>query len=172
MGALIMRNVDYVLVDIATGFVTGLFSVPGRLFDPVVPAGMRMVVPADGILPKGERVKIDLRKVRREIVAVESIEAVRLSWRESQISDEIRFEQRLTVALGVVDRDFAGRIASLAGPLSALHTEKRRQAEAGVGPLVADEADRRAILVNAKAQDETIASIDRERRAIKARLLF
>jgi MoxR-like ATPase len=69
-----------------------------------------------------------------------------------------------------LDQIYSERLAEIAGPLAAIHAEKRRQAEAGGGPLVADEADRLAILANAAAQDEAVAAIERERREVKALL--
>ena len=163
------RNVRYVLVDIATGFVESRASVPREMFDEVqIPEGRRVVVPADGIVP-GERVKLDLRKVRKPINFVASIADVQTAWRnDDEVPADLQFEITKAETIDELDWTYAERIEGLRGPLAALHAEKRRQAETGCGPLVADEADRLAILANAAVEDERIAAIERQRRAVKA----
>lgn len=167
------RNVRYVLVG-ADGFVTRRFSVPAGLVPGEPPEGQRIVIIGDGILPRG-RAKLDLRKIRKPVNVVASIGAVRSSWRAPEPSPEDRLEERRHGAIGRLDRDCAARAASIAGPLAALHAEKRRQAEAGAYdratmPLVADEADRLAILRRAQDEADAIAAIERRRRTIKAAL--
>lgn len=158
------KNVGYVLVDAETGYSTSVHSVPVKRFTANVPEGQRMVVPADGVLPRNQ-MRVDLSQVDRELVAVHSMSDVHVGSRA-----ELPFEIVVAKAIGEIDRLFASRLAGLCGPLAAIHAEKRRQAEAGGGPLIKDEADRQAIIANAAAQDEQIAKIERERRAIKAAL--
>jgi len=163
------RNVRYVLVDIATGFVESRASVPRDMFDGMQPPeGKRLVVPADGVVP-GERVKLDLRKVRKPINFVSSIADVQTAWRsDDEVPADLQFATTKGETIEALDRSYAERIEKVRGPLAALHAEKRRQAETGGGPLVADEADRLAVLANAAAEDERIAGIERQRRAVKA----
>lgn len=66
----------------------------------------------------------------------------------------------------VIDRHFARLVATEIGPMGAIHARKRAQAEAGSGALL--DGDREAILARAAEQDERLAVLDRDRRAIKA----
>lgn len=162
------RNIRYLLIDASTGFIVSSHSVPPKLFRPAdIPEGQRVVVPDNGVLPAGAA-RLDLRKVRKPINHVASVDHVMASWRRDETPESHRLEIVRGEAIDRLDRDHAARIAGVAGPLGALHAEKRRQAEAGDGPLVADEADRLAILANATQQDERLAAIERDRRAAKA----
>jgi uncharacterized membrane protein YdfJ with MMPL/SSD domain len=161
------RNIHFVLVDATTGFVISRHSVPARHFPPKPTATQIIVVPADRQLPAGEA-RIDLRKVCEPINHVASIESVQTSWRPKALPDADQFERHISAALGDLDNRFARLIDSVSGPLAGLHAEKRRQAEAGGGPLVDGEDDRLAILANSAIQIETLASLERKRRAIKA----
>ncbi|MCO6050830.1 hypothetical protein NGM99_13685 [Mesorhizobium sp. RP14(2022)] len=69
-----------------------------------------------------------------------------------------------------IDQWFAGRIAMLIGPMAPLHALKRAQAETGGGALVADDADRQAILARAAEQDAQLAALDAQRRELKAQV--
>ena len=153
-----------------TGVVTLRGSVPARLFASVdVPAGHRLVKPLDGIVPAG-MVRLDLRKIRRERNEVSTIESVMAARQPDGLSSEQLLEVSRAKALAAVDQSYGLRMQSITGPFATLHAEKRRQAEAGGGPLVLDEADRLAILANAAAEDEAVGTIERQRRAVKAAL--
>lgn len=70
-----------------------------------------------------------------------------------------------------IDRVYAKKINDLIGPLGRLHQRKAERAILGRklgGPLVADEADRLAIIAAATKQDEAVAALDVERRQMKA----
>ena len=69
-----------------------------------------------------------------------------------------------------LDTEYAAHFAVVRGPLAVVHSEKRRQAEAGSGALIADEDDRVAILAAAAAEDIILAEIEGARRAKKAAL--
>lgn len=70
-------------------------------------------------------------------------------------------------ALTAVDHHYARRLAEIVGPLGPVHALKRAQALAGGGPLVADDADREAILARAAEQDEALRDIEAGRLALK-----
>jgi hypothetical protein len=164
------RNLRFVLVDTETGFVETRISLPSADFESYeIPAGKRVVIPADDDIPVG-RVKLDLRKVRQPVNLVDSIASVQASWRKVEISAAVQLERKRQERLDDLDRRYAAHMAAVRGPLADLHAAKRRQAEAGDGPLVADEADRQAILAAASAEDEAIAMLERERRTIKERI--
>ncbi len=165
-----MSKVAYILVDETTGHVLSAGSVPKRFFPRPVPSGQRMVVLGDGKAPNTTQLRVDLRKVRQPMTFVERVDDV-LACRQPEVRQPdaaIEIIMRRHEALGRLDREFARRMAEIAGPLADLHAEKRRQAEAGGGPLVADETDRLAILDNAAQQDTALAALETERRAIKA----
>lgn len=69
-----------------------------------------------------------------------------------------------------IDQWFAQRMAFLIGPMAPLHALKRAQAEAGGGALVADDADREAILERAAEQDAALSALDAQRRDLKAQV--
>ncbi len=165
-----MSKVAYILVDESTGHVLTVGSVPQRFFPRPVPAGQRMVVLLDGKAPSTTQLRVDLRKARQPLTFVERLDDV-LTCRQSVIRQPdaaLEITMRRLEALDLVEREFAQRLAELTGPLAAHHAEKRRQAEAGGGPLVADEADRVAILDNAARQDAALATLETARRAAKA----
>lgn len=165
-----MSKVAYILVDETTGHVLSAGSVPQRFFPRPVPSGQRMVVLGDGKAPNTTQLRVDLRKVRQPMTFVERVDDV-LACRQPEIrprSAAIDLMMRQSAAIARLDKEFARRMDDLAGPLASLHAEKRRQAEAGGGPLVADEADRLAILDNAARQEAALAEMETERRAIKA----
>lgn len=163
-----MKHVRYIFVDEKTGDVTMRGQVPDASMLPEsAPSGQRMIVVGDGAVPR-QSFRIDRRKIRAGVVEVPTLAGRTLGARP--MPPDLVVAAARVEALAKVDRDYAQRIAGVGGPLAALHAEKRRQAEAGGGPLVADEADRLAILANAAAQDEAVAAIERERRAIKAAL--
>lgn len=165
-----MTKVAYILVDGTTGQVLQSVSVPQRFFPRPVPAGQRMVVLGDGKAPSTTQRRVDLRKVRQKMTFTATLDDV-LAARQPEIrprSAVIELMMQQSAAVGRLDREFVRRMEDLAGPLASLHAEKRRQAEAGGGPLVADEADRLAILENAARQDAALAALETKRRAIKA----
>ena len=82
----------------------------------------------------------------------------------------IDIEAERAKALLAVDRHFARLMDSLLGPFAAIHRMKREQADAGGGPLVADEAERRAVLACAARQDAALVEIERRRLALKKRV--
>ncbi len=149
------------------GFV-GLIGSSPEL--PAIEVGQRLVVPADGILPRKKPLRVDLRRIPDEVNYVESFDRIVANVQPKGLSAASLLEIKRVELISSIDQQFAARIASIRGPLADLHAEKRRQAEAGGGPLVADEADRLAILANAEAVDQRVAAIDRERRDVKARL--
>lgn len=162
------RSTFYLVIN-NDGRVISHCLIPNEMFPPEIAAGTRIIVPADGKGPETE-VRVDLRKVSEPITHVETIQDI-LAWSESaQPSAEVLLDIERRRHIAKVDDVYAQRIAAVAGPLAALHAEKCRQAEAGGGPLVADEADRLAILSNAERQNEAIAEIERQRRAVKAML--
>lgn len=163
------QNVNYVLVD-ADGNVAEICSVPPELFASEPPEGRRIVVLADGVLPTTIQLRVDLRKLRKTVTTVATLADVLLLRQASPMPADHRLEMERGAAIAELDRRYAIKLQSVTGALSSLHAEKRRQAEAGGGPLVADEADRRAILENAAQQDQVLATIERERRGLKARL--
>ncbi len=161
------RNVCYVEIDNATGFVTGRFSVPAGMVPEAPADGRTVVIPADRKIPAGPA-KLDRRKLRQPVNRVASISSVETSWRTAELTASQLLEGQRAAVIEKLDRDFAQRASSNTGPLAGIHAEKRRQAEAGGGPLVDGEVDRQAILEKAARQDEALATIERERRAIKA----
>lgn len=167
-----MSKVAYILVDETTGHVLSAGSVPQRFFPRSVPSGQRMVVFGNGKAPNTTQLRVDLRKVRQPMTFVERVDDV-LACRQPEIRQPdaaLEIIMRRHEALGRLDREFARRMDEIAGPLADLHAEKRRQAEAGGGPLVAGEADRLAILENAANQHAAIAALEAEYRTIRARL--
>lgn len=166
-----MKNRLYLTIDAETGFIVCRHSVPAERFPPAdAPPGRKIVAAEDDQpLPPGPH-RFDLRKLRKAVTVVPSFAAALSSWRPPERSARGRLDIARMDALEALDREYAMHIASLRGPLASLHDEKRRQAEAGGGPLVADEADRIAVLANAQKQDEQIALIEKQRRAIKAQL--
>lgn len=165
------RNIRYGLVNVRTGEVQQWVSVPSEMFeDQVLPDGMRIVMPQDGLTPRCP-VRLDMRKVRQPITVVATIESVLApTWAEDVLPAEAILEIARCNAVATLDHRFAARMAEIAGPLAAIHAEKRQQAEVGGGALIVDESDRLAILANAAAQDEAVAAIERQRRDVKARL--
>lgn len=161
------RSTFYLVVN-DDGRVISHCLIPNEMFPPEIAAGTRIIVPADGNGPETE-VCVDLRKVSERVNHVESIKDV-LAWSEPAPSAVILLDIERRRHIAKVDEVYAQRIAAVAGPLAALHAEKCRQAEAGGGPLVADEPDRLAILANAGRENEAIAEIERQRRAVKALL--
>lgn len=162
------RSTFYLVVD-NNGRVVSHNRIPNEMFPPALPAGTRIVVPADGKGPETD-VRVDLRKVRKPVNYVASIEDVLTTWRPEPTPAHVILDMERRKHMAELDRIYAERLAGIAGPLAGIHAEKRRQAEAGGGSLVADEADRLAILANAAAQDEAVAIIERERREAKALL--
>lgn len=162
------RSTFYLVVD-NNGRIVSHNRIPNEMFPPDIAAGTRIVLPADGKGPETD-VRVDLRKVREPVNHVASIEDVLTAWRPDPMPEHVIVDMERRKRIAEVDRIYAERLAGIAGPLAAIHAEKRRQAEAGGGPLVVDEADRLAILANAAAQDEAVAIIERERREAKALL--
>jgi hypothetical protein len=162
------RSTFYLAVD-SEGRVVSHNRIPNEMFPPDIAAGTRIVVPADGKGPETD-VRVDLRKVREPVNHVASIEDVLTAWRPDPMPEHVIVDMERRKRIADLDQIYSERLAEIAGPLAAIHAEKRRQAEAGGGPLVADEADRLAILANAAAQDEAVAAIERERREVKALL--
>lgn len=142
---------------------------PNEMFPPDIASGTRIVVPSDGKGPETD-VRVDLRKVREPVNHVPSVEDVLTAWRPDPMPAHVILDVERRKRIAEMDRIYAERLSEIVGPLAAIHAEKRRQAETGGGPLVADEADRLAILANAAAQDEAVAAIERERRELKALL--
>jgi MoxR-like ATPase len=111
-----------------------------------------------------------MRTVKRGINAVATIADVVTDWRPREMPGNLAFDHKRGLLIADLDKAYAAHLSSIIGPLAHLHTEKRRQAEAGGGPLVADAEDRLAILANAARQDEAIAEIERARREEKAKI--
>ncbi len=162
------RSTFYLVVD-SKGRVASHNRIPNEMFPPDLAAGTRIVVPADGKGPETD-VRVDLRKARKPVNHVASIEDVLTTWRPEPTPAHVILDMERRKRIAELDRIYAERLAGIAGPLAGIHAEKRRQAEAGGGPLVADEADRLAILANAAAQDAVLAEIERERRTVKSQI--
>ena len=139
-------------------------------FVPSTPAdGQRIVIPSDRVIPGGPA-RLDLRKVRQPINRVASIESVQATWRADEPTEEMKLDLARDRAMHDLDTEYAAHFAVVRGPLAVVHSEKRRQAEAGSGALIADEDDRVAILAAAAAEDIILAEIEGARRAKKAAL--
>ncbi len=162
------RSTFFLIVD-KDGNVVSHNRFPNEIFPPDIIEGTRIVVPADGKGPVND-VRVDLRKVRKSINYVATIDDILTKWRPEPTPEHVIVEVERHIRMVELDKIYAECLADISGLLAALHAEKRRQAEAGGGPLVADEADRLAILENAARQDEALAEIERERRATKARI--
>lgn len=162
------RSIFYLVVN-GEGHVISQCLIPKGMFPPEIAEGTRIVVPADGKGPSGE-VRVDLRKLRKPINHIASLGEALTSWRPEQPSVGVYLDAKRQQRIAALDQAYAERMAELAGPLASLHAEKRRQAEAGGGSLVSDDADRLAILENAARQDALLAELERQRRSAKAQL--
>lgn len=160
------RNVAYAVFDKDTGLLVRGVSVPADFPQAEPIEGALIVYLADGVLPRSE-VKVDRRKIKKPVTEVATLSDAILPWAPPPLPDEALLAMNRDTAISALDASYAEQIAGIAGPLAMLHAEKRRQAEAGGGPLVADEADKLAILANAQVQDEAIAALEQERRAAK-----
>jgi hypothetical protein len=161
------RNINYLLVNAATGEVERLLSRPMDV-QPETQSDQKLVLIEDGKFPRMPAV-VDRRKVRKSITFAASASVV-LKSEAPPPTEAFELERSRSKTLARMDEFFATRIGKIKGPLADLYTEKRRQAEAGGGPLVVDESDRLAILANATKEAETLAAIEAERRAVKARI--
>lgn len=157
-------SIRFIYIDAKTGFILSRQMLP--VLPDAPPEGQRIVVPDDGQLPAAD-LRIDLRKARKPVNHVASIEDVLANWSPPELSPVHALEQMKEVAIFAVDKTYAEWIEKVQGPLAGLHAEKRRQAEAGGGPLIVDEEDRLAILAKAAEQDEILFAIDAERRSLK-----
>jgi hypothetical protein len=70
-------------------------------------------------------------------------------------------------ALDQADRHFAALLTDVIGPFAEVHRMKREQAEAGGGSLIADEAERQAVLEKAADQAARLTEIETRRMAAK-----
>lgn len=163
------RNLAYAVFDAGTGLLASIVSIPAGSPKPEAIEGSLIVIVADGKLPRRE-VKVDRRKIKAAVTEVETISDVLLSWSPPPMHPAARLSMSKAAAINAIDVDYAERLKTVAGPFAAIHAEKRRQADAGGGPLIVDEDDRAAILANAAKQDEKIASIESERRDLKTRI--
>lgn len=164
------QTISYVTVDAATGRTIGLFSVPRRLLPKNPRAGEKIVIVTDGNLPAHTQYLLKLDMLPEPVTYVEQLADIIAANEMPAPKNKADLEAVRAAGIRDLDLSYAERMASMTGPLSTLHAEKRRQAEAGGGPLVANEADRLAILENAERQDSELAEMESERRAIKARL--
>lgn len=148
-----LRNIPYTIYDKATGdvVVSGVAGTP-KSINAKLQAGQGLLLD----------VQMDPRVHRVDLATLEAVP------RPPPPPPEL--EEERVAALANLDMTFIARLSDATGPFASLHAEKRRQAEAGGGPLVVDEEDRLAILANAKAQNEAIAAIERQRRETKAAL--
>ncbi|MGN6773510.1 MAG: hypothetical protein ACTHJQ_27230 [Rhizobiaceae bacterium] len=73
-----------------------------------------------------------------------------------------RADAARSAALAEVDRHYARKINAVLGPLAVIHMLKRN------GALVDNDAE--AIAARAAEQDEELAALDKERRAVKDRI--
>lgn len=162
--------ISYLLVN-EDGFIARRCFVPEEMFPPQdIEDGITVVVAEDGIaLPPGQH-RFDRRKLRNKVQRVSSYADALSTWRPDEQGEDSLVSRAMVDAEAVIDAAFARRMEAVRGPLAEIHAEKRRQAEAGGGPLIVDDADRLAILANAEAQDEQIAAIERRRREIKTAL--
>lgn len=158
-------RIHYVVFDSSSGLVIRNCSCPSDRLPDATEDGTRMIV-LEGRIPPG-RWKIDRRKARKPVTFAASLDSIASL---IPLDAAVELENSRDLHIDMLDRGYADLIAAARGPLAALHAEKRRQAEAGGGPLVADESDRAAILANAATEDEAIAAIERERRAKKVLL--
>ncbi len=161
---------SYVVACARTGAVLQLVTAPKRALPSGPDAGQKIIVITDGNLPKHSQYVLKLDMLSEPVTYVDQFADIVATDGWPTRGDNSDLEVRRCEIIAEIDRSYAERLAAVAGPLMSLHTEKRRQAEAGGGPLVMDEADRLAILVNAARQDEAIAEIERQRRAVKAQI--
>lgn len=82
------------------------------------------------------------------------------------ISTFNRVDALRPVALAQIDEHFAEAINRVIGPLGPLHFLKRQQAMGGGGVLVNE--DQQEIIARCMEQDREIASLDLQRRDLKA----
>jgi hypothetical protein len=129
----------------------------------------RLIIPEDGKPPENAAAKLNVKGLPTGVISVPSLAEITIPVEPP--SAEVVLELRRSETLAIVDAFFASAFASIRGPLAELHAEKRKQAEAGGGPLIVDEEDRVAILAKAKAQDDQIAKLEQERRTTKAALV-
>lgn len=109
--------------------------------------------------------RIDMRRLRRDPDHRHDFHAIAVTRKIGRAEAAMRVVIARLEAVELIDRHFAGL---LTGPLADVHARKRRQAEASGGTLVDGDADRMAILARAAEQDERLAALDRQRRALKA----
>lgn len=153
------NNIRYVSID-ASGFVVGRFSIPKDM--PMeIPQGLKIVVPRDRQIPAGE-IRFDLRKVRKDVNIVESIDDVRASWTPLEPSlDGIKLQK-----IEQLDIQYARTFESIRGPLARIHDWKRQKAEKNPKDLEAE-----AIIQAASAEDQHLDRLETERRDKKQRML-
>lgn len=163
------RSIFYLVVD-SGGRIVSRCRIPKTMFPPEdIGEGLRILVPEDGKGPLSD-IRVDMRKVRGAVTYVTSLTDVLRPSSQSEPNPVEVLQAAAWKRVDEIDREYAARFASVRGPLADLHAEKRRQAEAGGGPLIADEDDRLAITANAEAQDLALAAIERRRRDLKARI--
>ena len=164
-------NTRYLLVEQDTGAIAAYGSIPSEMFPPAnVRSGLVVVRALDNRPPPIGEHRVLARHRKFPVNAVATFAKAFSAWRPPQPKADARLAMTRSAAIEKVDLLFADLLAKVTGPLVKLHAEKRRQAEAGGGPLVTDETDRLAILANAAAEDEAVARIERRRRTIKAAL--
>jgi hypothetical protein len=166
---LLSRNIFYLVVDYA-GTIQSMGSVPASRFEDIkLEKRRRLIIPEDGKPPENAAAKLNVKGLPTGVISVPSLAEITIPVEPP--SAEVVLELRRSETLAIVDAFFASAFASIRGPLAELHAEKRKQAEAGGGPLIVDEEDRVAILAKAKAQDDQIAKLEQERRTTKAALV-
>lgn len=164
-----MMRTDYVVVSLSDGSIrsmgeTRLDRVPLHTGDD--PTLRALAVDA---VRSGDW-RVDLRRLCKDPLHRYAFDDLMVERRLGKTEQTAAVDRAKVEALAAIDATFAVRIAAIVGPLAALHAEKRRQAEAGGGPLIDGETDRAAILAKAAEQDARVAELDRERRAMKARV--
>lgn len=158
-----MANLRFLVVG-NDGYTRKWMSLPESEFPPELDEDERIVVP--DVMPSGQVSRLDMRKVRRAINRVGSINDVMA--KAEPVPAAILLDKAISDKCLEIDQQFAALIAQLVGPFAALHAEKRRQAEAGGGPLVAGEEDRLAILERVAEQDAALSTLDANRLKLKA----
>jgi len=162
-----MKQVSFLVFEVATGAIRLIGSAPEDTLGRYTEGddSQRLVTLTDTDIVVGDYV-VDLAKLEAasEPCAFADITV------EILPPPEVLLQRARDDAEWRLDKHFAGMIASELGPLADVHVRKRRQAEAGGGPLVDDETDRAAILDRAAEQDARLAEFDRRRRRLKAEI--
>jgi hypothetical protein len=163
-----VRTVAYVLIG-PDGEVVERHRCMRDRVPEAAPEGHKIVVMADGSLPPAEA-KFDGRKIRKARTEIATVEEGLSANQRPAVPEDALVRKKQRAALGRVDQEFARRYAEILGPFAAIHAEKLRQAQAGGGPLIADEQERQDVLTKAAEQEELLVAVEKERMAAKAAL--